>query len=141
VIVLDSSAVVAIWQHEPDADDLIACILQESDTERCLSAATYLEAGTVLAARRIRDLSRWPAQFDDWIKEYAIDLIPVDAEQARLALEARIRYGRGFGSGAKLNYGDCFSYALAKTLKAPLLYVGDDFDKTDVKSALRRKKR
>lgn len=58
-----------------------------------------------------------------------------------MALEARIRYGRGFGHPARLNFGDCFSYALAKTLKAPLLYVGEDFDRTDIRSALRRKKR
>jgi ribonuclease VapC len=66
-----------------------------------------------------------------------IDLVPVDAEQARIALEARIRYGRGFRAAAKLNYGDCFSYALAKAKGAPLLYVGNDFDRTDISSALK----
>lgn len=63
-------------------------------------------------------------------------MAPLDEAQARLALEARIRFGKGFGAKANLNLGDSFAYALAKSLDAPLLYVGDDFRQTDVKSAL-----
>lgn len=72
--------------------------------------------------------------------KHFLELVPVDEEQTRIALDARIRFGKGFGHSAKLNFGDCFSYALAKTLRAPLLYTGDDFDRTDVRSALGRKR-
>jgi ribonuclease VapC len=62
--------------------------------------------------------------------------VPADATQARLALRARISYGRGMGHGGLLNFGDTFSYALAKARSAPLLFVGNDFAETDLKAAL-----
>jgi ribonuclease VapC len=141
VIVIDTSAIVAIWENEPEAEILKSRLTDEAETERRVSAATYVEAGTVLAGRR------WPEplgaldELDHWIERFRLELVPVDAEQARIALNARIRFGRGFRVSAKLNYGDCFSYALAKTLNAPLLYIGDDFDRTDVRSALPRKRK
>jgi len=61
---------------------------------------------------------------------------PLTEKQARLGLEARIRFGRGSGSPARLNLGDCYAYALAKDLDAPLLFIGDDFTHTDIRSAL-----
>jgi ribonuclease VapC len=70
-----------------------------------------------------------------WL-EAAIVLAPVDEAQARLALRARIRFGRGMGHGGMLNFGGAFSYALARTREAPLLFVGDDFGTTDVNVAL-----
>jgi ribonuclease VapC len=63
-------------------------------------------------------------------------LAPVDETQARLALQARIRFGRGMGQGGKLNFGDAFSYALSRVREAPLLFIGDDFGSTDVAVAL-----
>jgi ribonuclease VapC len=60
----------------------------------------------------------------------------MEANQAQLALRGRIRYGRGMGHGGSLNFGDAFSYALAKSLDAPLLFIGKDFTNTDVKPAL-----
>jgi ribonuclease VapC len=140
VIVIDTSAIVAIWENEPEAADLKSRILHERPGERRVSAASYIEAATVLASRRRHKLAAWPTEFQRWFEETALDIVPVDGEQARIAVETRIRYGRGFGHPAKLNFGDCFSYALAKTLKAPLLYVGDDFGRTDIRSALRRRK-
>jgi ribonuclease VapC len=70
------------------------------------------------------------------LAEAGIEVAQVDAEQARLALTARITYGRGMGHGGVLNFGDAFSYALAKSLDAPLLFVGDDFTTTDVAIAM-----
>jgi len=63
-------------------------------------------------------------------------IAPVDEAQARVALEARVRYGRGFGHPAHLNYSDCFAYALAKVRDLPLLYIGNDFAHTDIVPAL-----
>ena len=81
--------------------------------------------------RRRRDPAR--RIFGD--RTHDTSIAPVDREQTRLALQARIRYGRGFGASARLNYGDGFAYALAKSLDAPLLYMGDGFVGTDVISA------
>lgn len=141
MIVVDTSAIVAIWEKEPAAAALQARLLDEDAAERRISAATYVEAGTVLAGRRVADPRSVFQELAKWLEDYSLQVVPVDSEQARIALDGRIRFGKGFRSPAKLNFGDCFSYALAKTLKAPLLYVGDDFDKTDVKSALKRKKK
>jgi ribonuclease VapC len=74
--------------------------------------------------------------FNSFLESYDVALAPIDEAQARVALDARIRYGRGFGHPARLNYSDCFGYALAKARGLPLLYVGDDFTHTDIVSAL-----
>jgi len=140
VIVIDTSAVVAIWKKEPLAEAVRARLTDEPESERRISAATYIEAGTVLAGGMPNDPFGVMAMFDAWLAEFSIALVPLDGEQAQVALGARIRRGRGFKTAAKLNMGDCFSYALAKTLRAPLLYIGDDFDKTDIRPALRRRK-
>jgi len=101
-----------------------------------MSVASYLEAGTVLAGRRRVDRLRAIDDLDRFLAEAGIELRPVDANQARLALHARIAYGRGMGGGGSLNFGDAFSYALAKALDAPLLFVGNDFAGTDVVAAI-----
>jgi ribonuclease VapC len=137
MIVVDSSAVVAIILGEPQAEILTKRIVKERVGVRSMSAATYLETGTVLAGRRKDAPQKAIEVLDGFLSNAGIDLIPVDAEQARIALKARIEYGRGFGSRAGLNYGDCFSYALAKCLSAPLLYIGNDFDETDIAAAMK----
>jgi ribonuclease VapC len=134
VIVLDSSAVIAILQDEAEAAALSARLAL--DAERMLSAASYLEVGAVLAGRRRSEPEKAQQFLDAFLEEAGIGIAPVDAAQARLALEARVRYGRGFASAARLNFGDCFAYALSKSLGAPLLYIGDDFTGTDVQPAL-----
>jgi ribonuclease VapC len=133
MIVLDTSAVIALLSGEPPARALADRLA--SETERVMSVASYLEAGTVLAGRRTDKLSAMNF-LDAYLADTGIELLPVDAAQIRIALEARIRYGRGMGHGGALNFGDSFSYALAKSLDAPLLYIGQDFAATDVKSAL-----
>ena len=133
MIVLDTSAVIAIMLREPVAPRLLARLAADSD--RVISTASYIEAGTVLAGRR-RDPTGAILDIEAFLANFGIALRPVDETQARIALQARIRYGRGMGHGGVLNYGDAFSYALAKILNAPLLYVGQDFATTDIKSAL-----
>jgi ribonuclease VapC len=134
VIVVDSSAVIAMMVDEPLSGELASCLAL--DTERLLSAASYVEIGTVLAGRRRHDPELAQKDLDAFLENTDIGIAPVDASQARLALQARVRYGRGFGTAARLNFGDCFAYALAKSCEAPLLFVGDDFTGTDIKSAL-----
>lgn len=114
----------------------LAARLSEAPREaRIMSVANYVEAGTVLAGRN-REPAQGIADLDAFLAEAGIALAPVDEPMARLALQARIRFGKGFGASAGLNYGDCFAYALAKTKGAPLLYVGSDFERTDVEAAL-----
>ena len=134
MIVVDSSAVVAILFGEPSAAALVSRLA--ADPDRVMSVASYLETGTVLAGRRRSDRLRAIDDLDAFLEEAGIALAPVDEVQARLALQARIRFGRGMGHGGMLNFDDAFSYALARTLEAPLLFIGDDFDTTDVTVAL-----
>jgi ribonuclease VapC len=101
-----------------------------------MSVASYLETGTVIAGRRRQDRLAAIDFLDRFLADLEIELRPVDETQIRIALDARIRYGRGMGHGGGLNFGDAFSYALAKSLDAPLLFIGEDFTTTDVKSAL-----
>ena len=136
MIVVDSSAIVAILFDEPGADRLTLRLAQEPQGRRLMSTASYLEAGTVLAGRIAGDALDAVTDLDEFLAQAGIDLAPVDETQARVALRARIRYGRGFGTGGKLNYGDAFSYALAKRLDAPLLFIGNDFRNTDLVSAV-----
>jgi ribonuclease VapC len=139
MIVVDSSAVVAILFGEPSAASLITRLA--ADPDRVISVVSYLETGTVLAGRRQSDRLRAIDDLDAFLHEAEITLEPVDAAQARLALRARIRFGRGMGHGGLLNFGDAFSYALARAREAPLLFVGDDFGTTDVIVALRPERR
>jgi ribonuclease VapC len=134
MIVVDASAVISMLFGEPSAGLLTARLATEAD--RMISVASYIEAGTVLAGRRRSDRLRAIDDLDTFLATAGIELAPADATQARLALHARIRYGRGMGHGGRLNFGDTFSYALATALGAPLLFVGNDFAGTDVRSAI-----
>jgi ribonuclease VapC len=126
-MVIDTSAIAAILFDEPDAAALEGKIAD--DPVRLISAATFLEAAIVIEARLGDPGGR---EFDLWLHRAEIDIIPPDAEQADMARRAWRRFGRGRHS-AGLNYGDCFSYALAAMHDEPLLFKGDDFTKTDVK--------
>ena len=101
-----------------------------------MSVANYVETGAVLAGRRHDDRAGAIRDLDSFLDEAGIMLAPIDASQARVALDARIRFGRGMGHGGLLNFGDAFAYALAKVNSAPLLFTGDDFKRTDCTAAL-----
>ncbi len=125
-MVIDTSVIVAIALNEPDAAELEVRIAD--DSVRLISAATVLEATIVLETRMGDAGGR---EFDLWLLKIGAEIIPVDAEQTDTARRAWRRYGRGRHAAA-LNYGDCFSYALAMTRGEPLLFKGDDFAITDV---------
>jgi ribonuclease VapC len=133
-MVVDSSAIMAIMLGEADAGPIASRIAAARHS--LISAANYVEVGQVFAQRQRLDPAVSLAHYHAFLDNNAIAITPVDEAQARVALEARVRYGRGFGHPAKLNYSDCFAYALAKTRNLPLLYVGDDFTHTDIVSAL-----
>ena len=130
MIVVDSSAVIAIVFGEPTAPALLARLA--ADPDAIMSVASYVETGTVLAGRRKADRLNAIDDLDMVLAEMGIKLAAIDVEQARVALRARIDYGRGMGHGGLLNFGDTFSYALAKASGAPLLFIGDDFGTTDL---------
>ena len=127
-MVIDTSAIAAILFDEPDAAILEGKIAD--DPVRLMSAATFLEAAIIVEARLGDAGGR---EFDLWLHRAEIEILGVDAEQADLARRAWRRFGRG-RHPAGLNYGDCFSYALAATSNEPLLFKGVDFTKTDVKA-------
>ncbi len=135
MIVVDTSAVVAILFAEPTASALSKRLSRETFGDRLMTAAAYVEAGTVLAGRHASP-ERALEILDGFLANAGIRIVPITEGLARTALDARIRFGRGFGAPAGLNFGDCFSYALAKSMNAPLLYVGNDFTQTDIAPAL-----
>jgi ribonuclease VapC len=130
-VIVDSSAIVAIATGEPDTDALMRAIAFAPS--RRMSAATYVESGIVLDGRRDALLSR---TLDELLSQLDITIAPVTDHQALIAREAYRDFGPGSGHPAQLNFGDCFSYALAKDSGEELLFKGDDFIHTDIRPAL-----
>ena len=126
-MIVDTSAIIAVLRNEPEADSCARAI--ESSAVRRISAANFVETAVVIDASRDPIASR---RFDDFIKEAQITIEPVTEAQARIAREAYRDFGRGSGHPAKLNFGDCFAYALAKTMNETLLFKGTDFTHTDI---------
>ena len=125
-MVIDTSAVLAILQDEPERRNFAESI--EAADARWMSAATWVETSIVIEARYGSDGLR---DFDRLMERVAAEIVPVDVEQARAAREAFRRFGKG-RHRAGLNFGDCFSYALARVLGEPLLFKGGDFSQTDL---------
>jgi ribonuclease VapC len=130
-VIIDASALIAILRDEPEAGPCARAIAEAS--QRRISAANFLEAAIVIDGSRDPIASR---RLDDLLREGQIEIAPVTEMQARLAREAYRDYGRGSGHLARLNFGDCFAYALARETGEPLLFKGDDFAHTDVTPAL-----
>jgi ribonuclease VapC len=128
-MIVDTSALIAILRDEPEARACASAI--ESSAIRRVSAANFVETALI-------DASRDPVasrRFDDLIREALIIVEPVTEAQARIAREAYRDFGKCSGHPAKLNFGDCFAYALAKVTAEPLLFKGDDFARTDIEPA------
>lgn len=125
-MVIDTSAVLAILQNEPERRRFAEAI--EAADSRRMSAATWVESSIVIEARYGSDGLR---DFDRLMERIAVEIVPVDLEQARAAREAFRRFGKG-RHAAGLNFGDCLAYALARTLGEPLLFKGTDFSQTDL---------
>jgi ribonuclease VapC len=130
-MIVDSSAIVAIVRREPEADLFAAAI--DRDVGPRLSAASFLEIAIVIDSRRDPAIGR---RFDAFLVSAGITIEPVTERQARIAREAYRDYGKGSGHPARLNFGDCLAYALARDLGEPLLFKGTNFAHTDVRSAL-----
>ncbi len=130
MIVIDSSALVAILRREPEADGFLQII---STTDGCLlSSVSLLETSLVLAGRS-SDAHAWD-ELDALVTEAAMQVVPQDAALVSEARQAFLRYGKGRHPAA-LNLGDCASYALAKARRLPLLFKGLDFPQTDLPPA------
>ena len=129
-MILDTSALIAVLADEPDAELYIQAI---SRAEQCrISAGNFIELGLVIESQFGLEVSQ---QCDALFRRAGIIIEPVTVEQAHLARQASHDFGKG-RHPAGLNFGDCFAYALAKSVSEPLLFKGKDFRKTDVLSAL-----
>ena len=122
-MIVDTSALVAILRGEAGATALI---------EKLLTCdAIRISAGTLLEARIVCECYGGLSDLDDLLREIGAESVPVDDTQIRIAFEGFRRFGKG-RHPAKLNFGDCFAYALAKVYGEPLLFKGNDFLKTDI---------
>lgn len=130
-MIIDTSALVAILRDEPDAARHAAAIAEAS--ERRVSAATYVEIAAVIDGADDAIASR---RLDELFQEARIIIEPVTQSQAQLARQTYRDFGKGRGHAAKLNFADCFAYALAAEKSEPLLFKGDDFARTDIAGAL-----
>lgn len=130
MIAVDTSALVAILRREPERAALLAAL---TDSDRVfISPGTIIEA-TVVAHRR--GGPALVAELNDLLAAIGVDLAPIEQADLHIAQSAIALYGKGSGHPAALNYGDLFSYALAKSRDVPLLYKGDDFVHTDIVTA------
>jgi len=130
-MIIDTSALVAILRDEPEAEICARAI--EGAAGRRISAVNFVEAAVVIDGSRDPIASR---RFDDLLREAAVVIEPVSESQARLARDAYRDFGKGSGHSAKLNFGDCFAYALAKATGESLLFIGADFAHTDIMPAI-----
>jgi ribonuclease VapC len=129
-MIVDSSALVAILKREPEGP-VFSKLLEATKVIR-ISAATYFETGIVIDSQREASASQL---LDVLIEKSGIVTESVTEEQARIARQAYRDYGKGSGHPANLNVGDCFSYALARVKREPILFKGSDFGHTDLRSA------
>ena len=131
MIVVDSSALVAILKHEAERAPFTRVI---ASADLCLLSAVSLHETCLVLASTKRNGANWTV-LDAYLEQAGIEVVPFDATLARVASDAFLRFGKGRHPAA-LNLGDCASYALAKQRGAPLLYKGNDFSRTDIIPAL-----
>jgi ribonuclease VapC len=131
-MVIDTSAIVAIARREPEA--LLFSRLLEQTPGKLMATPTYLECAFVLAGIAP---TKGIVFLRELISDTLITLVPFGEGELDAAIAARLKFSRGSGHAAKLNFGDCFSYALAKVRNLPLLFKGDDFVHTDIEPALK----
>ena len=130
-MIIDTSALIAILGDEPEAAAYTGAI--EAAARWYISAANFLETAIVIDGSRDPVACR---RFDDLVREAQLVVEPVTEAQARIAREAYRDFGRGAGTPARLNFGDCFAYALARSICEPLLFKGDGFAHTDITPVL-----
>jgi ribonuclease VapC len=125
-MVIDTSAIIALLLNDADAERIARAV--EAGAQRLLSAANLLEASMVIETRKGEAGGR---ELDLLLYRAAIEVVPVDQDQAEIARLAWRQFGKG-RHPAGLNFGDCFAYALARSRRLPLLFCGDDFSQTDI---------
>lgn len=130
-MILDTSVLIALLTHESDYQQYLDAM--EAASVLRLSAGSYLEIGVVLQRTQRSYLI---PNSDAFLEATGVVIEAVTVEQARIARQAYRDYGKGSGHRAQLNYGDCFSYALARDKREPILFKGDDFSYTDLRSAV-----
>jgi ribonuclease VapC len=129
---LDTSAIVAIICGEPDAAEL--AVRLSDAPRRFTSPVVRLEASIVLASRLDISPARANALFDEFLEEADLTVVPINDKIGALAVACFESFGKG-RHAARLNLGDCLSYACAKAYRSPLLFKGDDFSRTDIATA------
>lgn len=130
-MIVDSSAIVAMIRNEPDAAGFYNAIM--ASPRAVLAAPTYVECCLVLTKDRTEEAIR---EFDSLLDKLSIEIIAFTPKMARIAAKAFLKYGKGRGNPAQLNFGDCISYAASKVEALPLLFKGEDFVHTDVERVL-----
>jgi ribonuclease VapC len=130
-MIVDTSALIAILKNEPESQAFSEAI--EAAKVVRLSAASYLESKIVIGRYKDPILM---ARLEEILENPGLEIEPVTVAQAKIAWEAYRDYGKGSGHRAGLNFGDCLSYALAREKREPMLYKGDDFVHTDIRSAI-----
>ena len=128
-MIVDTSAIMAILVDEPERPAFVEKLARSSVCQ--VSAGSWIE----LSAVQIRGNRDYQQALNALVAEFSLVIAPVTIEQARIGHEAYRSYGIGSGHAARLNFGDCFAYALAKATGEPLLYKGDDFARTDIIAA------
>ena len=131
MIAVDTSALIAILESEPEEVRFLQLIALDGAPK--LSGVSLLEVGMVARGRHGADGLK---AVHALLAALKITVVAFDEAQPVIAIEAFARFGKGMGTAAKLNMGDCASYALAKTLNVPLLYKGNDFPATDITAAI-----
>ncbi len=131
-MIVDSSALITTIKGEPDGPRMAQ--IMDSAKEVRVSAASYLETSIVIDGLRSPAQS---ARWDELIEKMEIVIEPVTAAQAKIARQAYRDFGKGSGHPAGLNFGDCFTYALAREKREPVLWKGDDFGHTDLRAAIK----
>lgn len=127
---VDASAIVAILTREPDANALVD--LLEAAPERFTSAVAIFEAVLGVCRKRRASVEQAKAEVDGFLEVAEIRIVPITPSDGAIALQAFSRFGKGRGHPAQLNLGDCFAYALARSVGATILCTGDDFTRTDL---------
>jgi ribonuclease VapC len=135
---VDASAIVAILTREPEADSLAD--LLEAAPSPITSPIAVFEAALGICRKRHASVEEAEDDIREFLELAKIQLIPITAKEADTALAAFSRYGKGRGHPAQLNLGDCFAYAVAKNHRTSLLFKGEDFNKTDIRSAVARRR-
>ncbi|MFD1332017.1 type II toxin-antitoxin system VapC family toxin [Methylopila musalis] len=128
---IDASALTAIVSSEQEADAFLT-VLEAGPDQTLTSAVAIYESSLAIARRNGVPVSKARDLLEAFLRGYEVAVVPIDAETARLAIDAHLRYGKGTGHPAQLNMGDCFAYACARAHGARLLYKGEDFARTDL---------